>query len=331
MRTAPGGGEPRTTWVPFDERGLFSHTFRETLISVTVMAGSEVYRVDARPARGQSGGPDRPEGDRLARSIDDASHAGARGRRKAAGRGQGGHVLRPASGGSRGRARVPGVETISHPVALDSDVEWLLPHELQGVHFLVERPAGSGARNRMAQRATAPLRSIHVGGVANRTDHGMTTGHRASSSRRALRAHCTIPWALAAFWGRSWACTVERLPPRRDVGSAVVGRQWHVRHIYLPGAPSSRPGPPAPGLTPDHPYSSLRPRTPASRLTTHVVRSPDTALTARPRPAPPRNLPQLSLPEAVRAPLRVRSSTASAGCAAPGTRPAGVQMRTLNR
>ncbi len=41
-------------------------------------------------------------------------------------------------------------------------------------------------------------------------------------------------------------------------------------------------------------------------------------LTARQRPAPPTNLPQLLLPEAVRAPLRVRSSTASVDCAALG-------------
>lgn len=46
-----------------------------------------------------------------------------------------------------------------------------------------------------------------------------------------------------------------------------------------------------------------RPRTQASRFTSHVVRRRSLAgdrLTARPRPAPPRNLPQLLLPEGIR-------------------------------
>lgn len=30
------------------------------------------------------------------------------------------------------------------PIALGSEVEWLLPHEALPVYFLVERPAGSG-------------------------------------------------------------------------------------------------------------------------------------------------------------------------------------------
>jgi len=144
VRTAPGGGEPRTTWVLFDERGLFSHTFRETLISVTVMAGSEVYRVDARdlPEVNQAGQID-------LRVIDLRDRLMTHRMR-----------VRAADGRPPGEVRVamffgpppvgPEGEPVSlgsrqfPPVALDSDVEWLLPHELQGVHFLVERPAGSG-------------------------------------------------------------------------------------------------------------------------------------------------------------------------------------------
>jgi len=30
------------------------------------------------------------------------------------------------------------------PVALGSEVEWLLPHEAKSIYFLVERPIGSG-------------------------------------------------------------------------------------------------------------------------------------------------------------------------------------------
>lgn len=110
LRTAPSGSEPRTVWVLFDEQGLFPHTFRETLTSVTLTAGSEVYRVDAGEPSGEvrvamffGPPPVGPEGE-------------------------------PVSLGSR---QFP-------PVDLDSDVEWLLPHEAQGVYFLVERPAGSG-------------------------------------------------------------------------------------------------------------------------------------------------------------------------------------------
>ncbi len=47
VRTEPGGGGPGVAWVLFDEHGLISHAFRETVTRVTVTAGAEVYRADA--------------------------------------------------------------------------------------------------------------------------------------------------------------------------------------------------------------------------------------------------------------------------------------------
>ena len=47
VRKEPGGGEPVFAWVLFDEHGLLSRTFRETVTRVTVTAGAEVYRADA--------------------------------------------------------------------------------------------------------------------------------------------------------------------------------------------------------------------------------------------------------------------------------------------
>ncbi len=108
------------------------------------MAGSEVYRVDARdlPEVNQAGQID-------LRVIDLRDRLMTHRMR-----------VRAADGRPPGEVRVamffgpppvgPEGEPVSlgsrqfPPVALDSDVEWLLPHELQGVHFLVERPAGSG-------------------------------------------------------------------------------------------------------------------------------------------------------------------------------------------
>lgn len=143
-RTAPGGGEPHITWVLFDEHGLFSHTFSESLTSVTVTAGSEVYRVAGGelPKVNQAGQIDLGVVDLrdrlmrhrlMVRATDDKPPDEVRvamffGLPPVGPEGE------PVSLGSR---QFP-------PVTLDSDVEWLLPHEARDVYFLVERPAGSG-------------------------------------------------------------------------------------------------------------------------------------------------------------------------------------------
>lgn len=146
VRVAPSGGEPRTVWVLFDEQGRFSHTFRGTLTSVTVTAGigREIHRIDAGdlPEVNQAGQIDVGVinlRDRLMRHR---------------------LMLRAADGKPPGDVRVAmwfgpppvgpaggRVELGSRqfpPVALGSELEWLLPHEAREVYFLVERPAGSG-------------------------------------------------------------------------------------------------------------------------------------------------------------------------------------------
>lgn len=146
LRAAPRGGEPRTEWVLFDEQGHFSHAFRETFTSLSVMAGlgREVYRVDAG---------DRPQVDRSGQI--DVGLIDLRDRLMT-------HrlMLRAADGRPSGDVRVamffgpppvgPQGEPVSlgsrqfPPVALGSEMAWLLPHEARDVYFLVERPEGSG-------------------------------------------------------------------------------------------------------------------------------------------------------------------------------------------
>jgi hypothetical protein len=130
--------------VLFDEQGLFSHTFRETLTSISVTAGSEVYRVDAGdlPEVNQAGQIDVGEIDlrdrlmkhRLMVRAADGKPSGDVRVAMFFGPPPVGPVGEPVSLGSR---QFP-------PVALGSEMEWLLPHEARGVYFLVERPSGSG-------------------------------------------------------------------------------------------------------------------------------------------------------------------------------------------
>ncbi|MBK8167826.1 MAG: hypothetical protein IPK64_17920 [bacterium] len=142
-RTEAGGREPRTTWVLFDEQGFFSQTLRDTLTSVTVTAGDEVHRVDAGDL------PDADQGRRIDLGVIDLRDRLMRH-----------HLTVRAADGKPGEIRVgmfsgpppvgPWGEPVSlgsrqfPPIALGSDVEWLLPRRAQGVHFLVERPAGPG-------------------------------------------------------------------------------------------------------------------------------------------------------------------------------------------
>lgn len=144
VKTESGGGEPGIAWVLFDEHGLFSRTFRETVTRVTVTAGDEVYRADAG---------DLPEVDQAGRidlGVIDLRDRLMRHRL----------MVRAADGMPPGEVRVamfsgpppvgPFGEPVSlgsgqfPPVALDSEMEWLVPQAARDVYFLVERPAGSG-------------------------------------------------------------------------------------------------------------------------------------------------------------------------------------------
>ncbi|MBK7673243.1 MAG: hypothetical protein IPJ24_17925 [bacterium] len=142
--TAPSGGEPGITWVLFDEQGFFSHTFTDAVTRVTVTAGAEVYRVDAEDL------PEVNQAGRIDLGLIDMRDRLMRHRL----------MVRVADGKAPGEVRVgmfsgpppvgPFGEPVSlgsrqfPPVALDSEMEWLVPKTAQGIYFLVERPAGSG-------------------------------------------------------------------------------------------------------------------------------------------------------------------------------------------
>jgi hypothetical protein len=144
VKTSPSGGEPRTTWVLFDDQGFFRHTFREPLTSVTVTAGSEVHGVGAQdlPVVNQAG--------RIDMGVIDLRDRLKRHRL----------MVRAADGKPSGEVRVamfsgpppvgPYGEPVSlgsgqfPPITMGSEMEWLVPQEVQGVYFLAERPAGPG-------------------------------------------------------------------------------------------------------------------------------------------------------------------------------------------
>lgn len=129
----------------FDEQGRFAHSFRGSVIGVRVMAGigAEVHRIDteALPEVNRAGQIDLGVIDLRDRLT--------------------GHRLtvRAADGAPPGDVRVamwfgpppvgPSGEPVSlgsrqfPPVALGSEMEWLLPNEAHSVYFLVERPSGS--------------------------------------------------------------------------------------------------------------------------------------------------------------------------------------------
>lgn len=144
VRTAPSSGESRITWVLFDEQGLFSHTFSEAVTRVTVTAGTEVYRIDAGDLSEAN------QAGRIDLGLIDLRDLLKRHRL----------MVRVADGKAPGEVRVgmfsgpppvgPFGEPVSlgsgqfPPVALDSEMEWLVPYTAQGIYFLVERSAGSG-------------------------------------------------------------------------------------------------------------------------------------------------------------------------------------------
>lgn len=162
MTTTEPGGEPRDTWLLFDERGRFEHPVRGRLTAVTVSTGlrAELHRIAAEGL---------PEVDRAGRI--DVGDIDLRDRLI-------GHrvVIRAAVGAPPGDVRValcfglppvgPQGERVAlgsrqfPPVALGNAVDWLLPPDATSIHFLVERPleAGDGAAWRSGrQRLFGPF------------------------------------------------------------------------------------------------------------------------------------------------------------------------------
>jgi hypothetical protein len=139
------GTETRDKWILFDETGRFFDTFRGNLVGITVSTGihAELHRIETEdlPEINQAGQVDVGVidlRDRLTRHR---------------------LWLRVAEGASGGDVRMAmcfgpppvgpkggRIELGSRqfpPIALGSEVEWLLPLEAQAIYFLVERPVGS--------------------------------------------------------------------------------------------------------------------------------------------------------------------------------------------
>jgi hypothetical protein len=146
ITASEAGGEPRPSWVQFDEQGRFAHSFRGTLNSLSVSTGvwAELERLDAEELS----------------QVDDAGHVDVgvidlRDRLTA-------HrvVTRAAEGAPAGEVRIAmcfGLPPVGPaggrmelgsrqfpPVPLGAEVEWLLPRAAPSVYFLVERPLDPG-------------------------------------------------------------------------------------------------------------------------------------------------------------------------------------------
>ncbi len=138
------GSEPRDQWILFDEEGRFSDTVRGHLGRVVVSNGhrTALYAIEADdlPEVNQAGQVDLGVMDLRDRLINHRL------------------TLRAAEGAAQGKVRVgmffdlppvgPRGEPVSlgsrqfPPVALGSEMEWLLQPEVQSLYFLVERPVG---------------------------------------------------------------------------------------------------------------------------------------------------------------------------------------------
>jgi len=139
------GSEPRKVWVLFDEQGRFAHTFRGSLTSVKVTAGveAEVHRIDTEDL------PEVNQAGQIDVGVIDLRDRLTKHRL----------LVRAADGKPPGDVRVgmwfgpppvgPQGEPVSlgsrqfPPVALGSELEWLLPREAHSIYFLVERPSAS--------------------------------------------------------------------------------------------------------------------------------------------------------------------------------------------
>jgi hypothetical protein len=138
------GSAPRKKWILFDEEGRFADTFRGRLTRMVVSTGlrTQLHSIEAEdlPEINQTGQVDVGVIDLRDRLI----------RHRL--------ILRVAEGASQGDVRVamffglphvgPSGEPVSlgsrqfPPVALGSEMEWLLPLKAQSLYFLVERPVG---------------------------------------------------------------------------------------------------------------------------------------------------------------------------------------------
>lgn len=137
-------GKPRQLWVLPDVDGHFAREFLGTLTrEVTVLAGSEVHRIDAAdiPQADANGTVDLGE-------IDLRELLTSRRVRVVGGDGDAaGGVVRlglsigPSHTGSLGE--LPSLGSAQFPSrAIGSEVEWLLLPEANDIYFLVERPDG---------------------------------------------------------------------------------------------------------------------------------------------------------------------------------------------
>ena len=166
--TATGtGSDPRVVWLLFDEQGRFAHTFRGSLASVKVTAGvwGEVDRIDTEDL------PEVNQAGQIDVGVIDLRDRLTRHRM----------VLRAADGKPQGDVRVamffglppvgPGGQRVAlgsrqfPPVALGSEVDWLLSHEAHSIYFLVERPSGLGRGTEWRsghQRLFGPFTSAEI-------------------------------------------------------------------------------------------------------------------------------------------------------------------------
>ena len=161
------GSESRDKWILFDDKGRFSETFKGSLSRIVVTTGltAELHRIGAENQFevNQAG--------QIDVGVIDLRDRLTRHRL----------FLRVADGASHGEVRValcfglppvgPSGEPVSlgsrqfPPVALGSEVEWLLPLKVQSIYFLVERPVGSGPRREWRgghQRLFGPFNSTNL-------------------------------------------------------------------------------------------------------------------------------------------------------------------------
>lgn len=139
-----GGREPQRKWILFDDEGRFSATYQGRLAGMVVSTGlrAELHSIEAE------GLPEIDQAGRVDVGVIDLRDKLIRHRL----------VLGVAEDSSRGNVRVgmffglphvgPRGEPVSlgsrqfPPVALGSEMEWLLPLKVQSLYFLVERPVG---------------------------------------------------------------------------------------------------------------------------------------------------------------------------------------------
>ena len=161
------GGESRDKWILFDDEGRFSGTFKGSLSRIIVSTGlwAELHRIEAEDL------PEINQAGQIDVGVIDLRDRLTRHRL----------FLRVADGASHGDVRValcfglppvgPSGEPVSlgsrqfPPVALGSEVEWLLPLKVQSIYFLVERPVGSGPRREWRgghQKLFGPFNSTNL-------------------------------------------------------------------------------------------------------------------------------------------------------------------------